>query len=87
MKQTSASYEGKHIVILPEGLTGTVTLEDGSTYDLGPGDHTVVEVDSHDHGKEVGLLASQLAHEDESLPDVTHDESLSRKNLGLKKGK
>lgn len=88
MKQTPASFEGEHVVLLPAGLTGSVTLEDGTTYDLGPGHQTVVEVASHDHGKEVGFLASKLALESEAVEDVTEfDEEQSRKNLGLNKKK
>ncbi len=86
MKQTAASYEGKHLVILPAGLTGSVTLDDGTTIDLGPASQTVVEVGSEDHGKEVGFAASKLAHDSDALPDIIHDEAQSRRNLGLKKG-
>jgi hypothetical protein len=76
-----------HVVLLPPGLTGTVKLADGTTVDLGPANQIAVEVDSHEKAKEVGLLASQLAHDADDLPDVTHDETLSRKNLGLTKKK
>jgi hypothetical protein len=88
MKSNPASYEGEHIVLLPAGLTGTVTLQDGTTYDLGPGHQVVVEVESHDHGKEVGLLASKLAVDDDAVPSVTEfDEAASRKNLSIDKKK
>ncbi len=70
-----------HVVLLPAGLTGEVTLDDGTTVDLGPSSQTVIEVDSHDHAKEVALLASDLAHDDDGLPDVTHDKKQSQKNL------
>ncbi len=76
-----------HVVLLPAGLTGEVTLDDGTTVDLGPASQTAIEVASHDQAKEVALAASQLAHDDESLPDVTYDEAASRKNLNLKKKK
>lgn len=76
-----------HVVLLPAGLTGEVTTDDGTTYDLGPATQVAIEVVSHDHAKEVALAASQLAHDDEALPDVSHDEALSRKNLGLTKKK
>jgi hypothetical protein len=88
MKSTPASFEGEHLVVLPVGLTGSVTLEDGTTYDLGPGHQVVVEVESHEHGKEVALLASKLAVEDDSIPTAADfDEAASRKNLGLDKKK
>ncbi len=74
-----------HVVILPAGLTGEVTLDDGTTVDLGPAGQIAVEVDSHDHAKEVALAASQLAHDDESLPDIKFDRKQSEKNLTLKK--
>ncbi len=70
-----------HVVLLPPGLTGEVTLGDGTTVDLGPAATTVIEVESHDHAKEVALLASDLAHDDESLPDISHDRKQSEKNL------
>ncbi len=73
-----------HVVILPAGLTGEVTLGDGTTVDLGPASQIAIEVDSHDHAKEVALLASQLAHDSDDLPDVAFDETTSRKNLGKK---
>jgi hypothetical protein len=86
MKSTPASYEGEHVVLLPAGLTGTVTLQDGTTYDLGPGHQVVIEVESHDHGKEVGILASKLAVESDAVPAAAEfDEAASRKNLGLNK--
>ncbi len=75
-----------HVVLLPAGLTGEVTVGDGTTYDLGPSTQIAIEVDSHDHAKEVALAASQLAHDSDALPDISHDEAQSRKNLGLKKG-
>ena len=74
-----------HVVLLPAGLTGEVTLGDGTTVDLGPASQIAIEVDSHDQAKEVALAASQLAHDDESLPGVAFDESTSRKNLNIKK--
>lgn len=76
-----------HVVLLPPGLTGTVTTEDGTVYDLGPAHVPAIEVDSHDHAKEVALAASRLAHESDEFPDVVHDEAQSRKNLGLTKKK
>lgn len=86
LKITPGSIESDgHVVLLPPGLTGEVTTDDGTTYDLGPAHQIAVEVESHDHAKEVALAASQLAHDDESLPGVEHDEAQSRKNLGLKK--
>jgi hypothetical protein len=88
VKQTPATYEGEHLVLLPAGLTGTVTLEDGTSYDLGPGHQTVLEAQSHDHAKEIALAASALAAADDAVPTVTeYDEALSRKNLGLTKKK
>ena len=86
LKITPSSIESDgHVVLLPPGLTGEVTLGDGTTYDLGPAGQVAIEVDSHDHAKEVAFEASKMAHDDENLPDVQHDETLSRKNLGLKK--
>ena len=86
LKITPSSIESDgHVVLLPPGLTGEVTTEDGTTYNLGPAAQIAVEVDSHDHAKEVALEASRLAHDDENLPDIEHDEALSRKNLGLSK--
>lgn len=49
-----------HVVLLPAGLTGTVTTDDGTTYDLGPATQLAIEVDSHDHAKEVAFAASQV---------------------------
>lgn len=87
LKITPGSIESDgHVVLLPPGLTGTVTVGDGTTYDLGPATQIAVEVDSHKHAREVALLASRLAHEDDSIP-VEHDEAQSRKNLGLTKGR
>ena len=74
-----------HVVLLPAGLTGQVTTGDGTTYDLGPASQIAVEVDTHNHAKEVALAASQLAHDSDALPDVHFDEALSRKNLTVKK--
>ena len=71
-----------HVVLLPFGLTGQVTVEDGTVYDLGPAHEVAIEVDSHDHAREVGLAASQLAA---GAGVSDHDEDLSRKNLNLKK--
>ncbi len=76
-----------HVVLLPAGLTGTVNAADGTAYDLGPASQIAIEVDSHEHAKEVALAASQLAHDDESLPDIHHDEKQSRKNLNITKKK
>lgn len=75
-----------HVVIMPAGLTGEVTLEDGTTYNLGPASQEAIEVDSHDHAKQVAFVASKLAHDSDALPDVSYDEAQSRKNLGIKKG-
>lgn len=86
LKITPGSIESDgHVVLLPPGLTGTVTTDDGTTYDLGPASQIAIEVDSHDHAKEVAFAASQLAHDSDDLPDVVHDEAGSRKNLGLTK--
>lgn len=74
-----------HVVLLPAGLTGEVTVGDGTTYDLGPSSQIAVEVDSHDHAKEVALVASQMAHDSDALPDVTFDQAQSRTNLAVKK--
>lgn len=88
LRITPGSIESDgHVVLLPAGLTGTVTTEDGREYDLGPGHQIAIEVDSHEHAKEVSLVASRLAHDSEALPDISHDEELSRKNLGLSKKK
>lgn len=74
-----------HVVLLPAGLTGEVTLGDGTTYDLGPASQVALEVESLDHGKEVALVASRMAHDSDALPDVQHDEKQSLKNLNLGK--
>jgi hypothetical protein len=88
MKTTPASHEGSHLVLLPAGLTGQVTLDDGSVVDLGPAHQTVIEVADHDQAKEVALVASQMALEDDSVDTVQDfDEAQSRKNLGLNKKK
>ncbi len=85
LKITPGSIESDgHVVILPAGLTGEVTLEDGTTVDLGPAGQVAIEVDSHDKAKEVALLASDLANDDESLPDIKHDRKQSLKNLDRK---
>ncbi len=76
---------GGHVVLLPAGLTGEVTLADGTTYDLGPASQVAIEVDSHDHAKEVALVASRMTHDSDALPDVQHDEKQSLKNLDLGK--
>lgn len=77
-----------HVVLLPAGLTGEVTVEDGTTYDLGPAHQTAIEVDSQDHAAEVALAASDLAAASDDVPLVDkHDEAQSRKNLGLPKKK
>ncbi len=87
IKITPGSIESDgHVVLLPAGLTGIVTLDDGTTYDLGPAGQVVIEVESHDHAKEVAIAASKLAHDSDALPDVSFDEATSRKNLQLKKG-
>lgn len=78
--QGSIESDG-HVVLMPPGLTGTVTTKDGTTYDLGPAQQIAIEVDSHDHAKEVALKASDLAHESDDLPDVSHDRKTSLKNL------
>ncbi len=70
-----------HVVLLPAGLTGEVTLDDGTTVDLGPALQTAIEVDSHDHAKEVALRASDLANDDDALPDIIHDRKQSQRNL------
>lgn len=70
-----------HVVLLPAGLTGSVTLADGTVVDLGGANDIAIEVDSHEQAKEVGLLASDLAHADKGLPDVEHDSKQSAKNL------
>lgn len=85
---TTTRYESDgHVVLLPPGLTGSVTLEDGTIVDLGPGHQNAIEVETHDQAKEVALLASKLAGDSEDLPNVVHDEEQSRKNLGLSKKK
>ncbi len=82
LKITPGSIESDgHVVILPAGLTGEVTLDDGTVVDLGPAGQIAVEVDSHDKAKEVALLASDLAHDDPNLPDITHDKAQSKKNM------
>lgn len=87
LKITPGSIESDgHVVLMPAGLTGEVVTEDGTAYDLGPAGQVAIEVDSHDHAKEVALEVSKRAHDDESIP-VEHDEAQTRKNLGLKKGK
>lgn len=73
-----------HVVLLPAGLTGEVTVADGTTYDLGPASQVALEVESLDHGKEVALEASRMAHDSEALPDVHHDEAQSLANLDIK---
>jgi hypothetical protein len=86
LKITPGSIESDgHVVLLPAGLTGEVTTSDGRTYDLGPAHQVAIEVDSHEHAKEVAFEASKMAAASDELPDVTHDEAGSRKNLGLKK--
>jgi hypothetical protein len=88
VKSTQATFEGEHILLLPPGLTGSVTLDDGTVVDLGPGHQVVVELDSHEQAKEVALIASKLAAEDDTVTAVPeHDEAQSRKNLGLPKKK
>lgn len=87
MQSTPASHQGEHLVLLPAGLTGAVTLGDGTTVDLGPAGQTVIEVGTHDQAKEVAIVASQLAADDDSITAVEEfDESQSRKNLNIKKG-
>jgi hypothetical protein len=73
-----------HVVLLPGGLTGEVTLDDGTTYDLGPASQIAIEVESHEHAKQVALKASDMAHDSDALPDVKHDRKQSAKNLGIK---
>lgn len=73
-----------HVVLMPAGVTGEVVTADGTRYDLGPGHQVAIEVDSHDHAKEVAVEVSRRAHDDDGLPGVSHDEAQSRKNLGLK---
>ena len=76
-----------HVVLLPPGLTGTVEVGDGTTYDLGPAAQEVIEVSSPEHAAEVAMEASRMALADESVTAVQEfDEAQSRKNLGLKKG-
>lgn len=75
-----------HVVLLPPGLTGAVTTEDGSEYDLGPASQLAVEVASPEHAAEVALEASKLALADPAITEVEEfDEELSRANLGLDK--
>ncbi len=82
IKITPGSIESDgHVVLLPAGLTGEVTLEDGTTVDLGPASQIAIEVDSLDQAKEVAFAASDLAHDDDSLPDETHDRKQSARNL------
>jgi hypothetical protein len=76
-----------HVVLFPAALTGAVTLQDGTVYDLGPATQPAIEVASHEHAKEVAFIVSQLADASEDLPDVSHDQAQSRKNLGLPKKK
>jgi len=88
LKITPGTIESDgHVVLLPGGVTGQVTTQDGTTYDLGPASHIAVEVDSHEHAKEVALAASRMAHDSEALPDITHDEAQSLRNLDLTKKK
>lgn len=70
-----------HVVLLPAGLTGEVTVGDGTTYGLGSASDIAIEVDSHAHAKEVVLVASQMAHDSDALPDVSFDKSQSLKNM------
>lgn len=71
-----------HVVLLPAGLTGTVTTVDGETYDLGPASQIALEVKSHDHAKEVAFEASKMALESDEVSNVTEfDEEASRRNL------
>jgi hypothetical protein len=87
LKITPASIVSDgHVVLLPAGLTGQVTTADGTTYDFGPAHQEAIEVNSHDHAKEVALVASQLAVEHPGVDIEEFDEALSRKNLGMKKG-
>lgn len=45
IKITPGSIESDgHVVLLPVGLTGEVTLDDGTTYDLGPASQAAIEV-------------------------------------------
>lgn len=74
-----------HVVLLPAGLTGEVTLKDGSVVDLGPANQAVIEVASHEQAKEVVVLASQMAVEDENVDVQEFDEATTRKNLTNKK--
>lgn len=73
-----------HVVLLPAGLTGTVTTDDGTEYDLGPAGQVAIEADSHDHAKEVALSASQMVADSKHI-EGDFDEAQSRKNLGMKK--
>ena len=74
LKITPASIESDgHVVLLPAGVTGEVTLPD-------------IEVDNHEHAKQVAFEVSKRVGADESFPDIDHNEEQSRKNLGIKKG-
>lgn len=75
-----------HVVLMPAGVTGTVTTSDGQTYDLGPSGQIAIEVDTLEHAAEVAYEVSNRVGEDDAFPDITHDEEAraqSRKNLGL----
>lgn len=89
LKITNGTIESDgHVVLLPPGLTGSVTTADGTTYDLGPGHVGAIEVDSHQHACEVALAASNLAADDPTVTAVEeHNEAQSRKNLSLTKKK
>lgn len=88
LKITPSSIESDgHVVLLPPGLTGEVTVGDGTSYDLGPASQVAIEVDSPEHAAEVAMAASQLAVDDENIPVDEFDEAQSRKNLGLTKKK
>lgn len=76
-----------HVVLLPAGVTGEVTLDDGTTYNLGPATQNVIEVDSHEHALETALRVSDMVGESEDYPDVQHDRKLSERNFrAVRKG-
>lgn len=69
MKYTPASIEGNHVV-LTGPITGTVTLEDGSTVDVSA---PVIEVADEAQAAEVADLIAQR-YSDEGHPNVPVDD-------------